>query len=276
LNVLVVKSDGTGKKRALERAISICNADLILVTDADCTVPAHWIQAHVRAYNDPQITYVAGMVDAIESEGISAVAAIENIFLQIISTGLGKLRVPFLSNGANMSFRKSWFENSGGFQGDELASGDDVRLLMRAAAQPHSIAWLSGTCVVRTTAAQTFGDQVTQRSRWLSKLTKMQGCFAWMAGSALLAVQMIVPLFIMRLVVFGETESALTVTVILKSFIELLLLSLAVPFFKRPVLLLFYPLAVIVYPAVAVASFIKALSGSTTWKGRTLRSGIHE
>jgi hypothetical protein len=80
----------------------------------------------------------------------------------------------------------------------------------------------------------------------------------------------------MRLVVFGETESALTVTVILKSFIELLLLSLAVPFFKRPVLLLFYPLAVIVYPAVAVASFIKALSGSTTWKGRTLRSGIHE
>ena len=276
LNVRLVKSDGIGKKHALTRAISMCNADIIIVTDADCTVPANWIHVHVTAYNEPQIVYVAGMVDAIESEGISAVVAIENIFLQIVSAGLGKLGFPFLSNGANMSFRKSWFESSGGFQGDELASGDDVYLLKRAAARPNSIAWLSGICVVRTRAAITFGDQVAQRSRWLSKILKMQGTFAILAGSALLAVQMIVPLFVIRLVVFGEMESALTVAVILKSFIELLLLSLAVPFFKRPVLLLFYPLAVIVYPAVAVISFVKVLSGNTQWKGRTLRNGRHE
>jgi len=276
LNVRVFNSDGIGKKHALTRAIAMSSADIILVTDADCTLPANWIQAHVKAYNDPQINYVAGMVDVMESEGISAVAAIENIFLQIASTGLGKLGIPFLSNGANMSFRKSWFDNSGGFQGDESASGDDVRLLMRAAAQPHSIAWLACTSVVRTTAAATVVEQVNQRSRWLSKLLKMQGPLAMLSGSVLLTVQIIVPLFIIRLVAFGEAESALTVAVFLKSFIELLLLSLAVPFFKRPVLLLFYPLAVIVYPAVAVTSFVKALSGKTKWKGRTLRNGVHE
>ncbi|MFM2017318.1 MAG: hypothetical protein RL007_974 [Bacteroidota bacterium] len=276
LSVRVVNSDGIGKKHALTRGIAMSSADIILVTDADCMVPANWIQTHVKAYTDLHIIYVAGMVDAIKSDGISAVAAIENIFLQIASTGFGKLGVPFLSNGANMSFRKSWFESSGGFHGDELASGDDVGLLMRAAAQPGSIAWLSGTSVVRTTAARTFGDQVTQRSRWLSKLVRMQGPIAWLAGSALLAVQMIVPWFIIRLVVFGETETALSLALILKSFIELLLLSLAVPFFKRPVLLLFYPLAMIVYPAIAVTSFIKALSGKTKWKGRTLRNGVHE
>ncbi len=276
LNVRVVNSDGTGKKHALTRAIAMSEADIILVTDADCMVSANWIHTHLKTYTDPKIIYVAGMVDAFESEGISAVAAIENIFLQIASTGFGKLGIPFLSNGANMSFRKSWFESSGGFQGDEMASGDDVRLLMRAAAQPRSIVWLSGTSVVRTKAARTFSEQVAQRSRWLSKLINMQGPITWLAGSALLAVQMIVPLFIIRLMVFGETETALTLALILKSFIELLLLSLAVPFFKRPVLLVFYPLAMIVYPAIAVTSFIRALSGKTKWKGRTLRNGVHE
>lgn len=276
LSVRVIKSDGTGKKHALTRAIAMSSSDIILVTDADCTLPADWIHTHVKTYNDPQIIYVAGMVDVMESEGISAVAAIENIFLQTASTGLGKLGIPFLSNGANMSFRKSWFDNWGGFQGDESASGDDVRLLIRAAARPHSIAWLSRTSVVRTAAAVTFGEQVNQRSRWLSKLLKMQGPLAWLSGSVLLTVQMIVPLFVIRLVVFGEAESALTVAVILKSFIELLLLSLTIPIFQRPILLLFYPLAMIVYPAVAVISLVKALGGKTKWKGRILRNGVHE
>ncbi|MCK6640302.1 MAG: glycosyltransferase [Bacteroidia bacterium] len=275
LNITVAASSGIGKKKALSTAIAQSTSDVIIVTDADCTVAPDWVAAHVNEYANPQTNFVAGMVNSWESGGLSFASATENVFLQIVSTGLGKLRKPIMCNGANMSFRRNWFMHSGGFEGDQLASGDDIRLLTRASSEGDSIEWLGRRGIVFTRASESFRDIVLQRSRWLSKTVKMQGSLAWVAGVLLLCIQLIVPLFILQIAVFGVAETGLTIGFILKSGIEVLLLSLAVPFFKRPVLLLFYPLSVIIYPFVAVTSLVAAMIGRTEWKGRVLRNGMH-
>lgn len=275
LNFNVVLSAGTGKKKALRTAIDRSTADLILVTDADCTVPEDWVASHLSAYGNSQTNFVAGMVNVEGRGGLSFAAATENVFLQIVSTGFGKLRNPIMCNGANMSFRRNWFMRSGAFEADEPASGDDVRLLMHASTQRDSIVWLFDKGIVSTRAEESFRDIVLQRSRWLSKTVKMQSPISWAAGILLLCIQFILPLFILQIGVFGVGESTLTIALVLKSGIELLLLSLAVPFFKRPVLLLFYPLSAILYPLIAVASLVITINGRTEWKGRVLRNGMH-
>jgi poly-beta-1,6-N-acetyl-D-glucosamine synthase len=183
--------------------------------------------------------------------------------------------MPIMCNGANMSFRRNWFTQSGAFEGDDLASGDDIRLLARASTQSDSIVWLGNRAVVSTRAEETFGSIVSQRSRWLSKLFKMQGSISWATGILLLCIQLILPLFILQIGVFGVAESTLTSAFVLKSGIELLLLSLAVPFFRRPVLLLFYPLSAILYPVIAMATLVTMMNGRAEWKGRVLRNGVH-
>jgi hypothetical protein len=53
-----------------------------------------------------------------------------------------------------------------------------------------------------------------------------------------------------------------------KMLIDLLLLSLAVPFFREPRLLLLAPSGEVFYPFLALFSTIARLSGSFSWKGR--------
>jgi hypothetical protein len=53
-----------------------------------------------------------------------------------------------------------------------------------------------------------------------------------------------------------------------KMLIDLLLLSLAVPFFREPRLLLLAPAGGLFYPFLSSVSALAGLAGSFNWKGR--------
>lgn len=276
LNVQVFKSECKGKKAALSLGISKATSEIILVTDADCKVSPEWISVHKSEYSSGQTGFTAGMVNIVGDGIFSMLSVAENIFLQIVTTGFGKLGAPFICNGANISFRRTWFLETGGFSNDRFASGDDIVLLQRAMKQGLGIRWIGNKGVVESFASPTLGVAVDQRARWLSKLFHLQNNSSLMSGILLALVQLTVPVFIFQLAAFGEAGKVLTAAVILKSCIEVLLLSLAVPFHKRPEVILFYPLAAILYPLIAFGALVKALSGKTRWKGRELRNGVYE
>ena len=91
-------------------------------------------------------------------------------------TGAGiAARTTRLCNGANLAYPKAVFAEVGGYANNEnLASGDDMFLLHKIAAQyPDSIRFLkSNTATILTEPKHDWRDFVAQRLRWGTKNTQ--------------------------------------------------------------------------------------------------------
>ncbi len=49
-NILIINNKGTGKKQALRTGIQAAKGDLIITTDADCTMGKSWIRTIAAFY----------------------------------------------------------------------------------------------------------------------------------------------------------------------------------------------------------------------------------
>ncbi|MEM7038037.1 MAG: glycosyltransferase, partial [Bacteroidota bacterium] len=142
------------KKAAVAAGIAAAKGEIILTTDADCTMGPGWISAMVAQFR-PEVGMVSGPV-LLESETtFGHFQALE--FMGLIAVGAGAIEAgtPNMCNGANLAYRKAVFEEVGGFAGiDHIASGDDELLMHKIAAETNYIgafAKCSGA-VVRTAA----------------------------------------------------------------------------------------------------------------------------
>lgn len=81
----------------------------------------------------------------------------------------------YLANGANLSFRKEAFVQTGGYVGNEnIASGDDIFLINKIGnAYPGSIRFISDQSAIAITKPEKSWDCLWyQRIRWASKSSK--------------------------------------------------------------------------------------------------------
>jgi len=96
----------------------------------------------------------------------------ENACLQVIALASAKHKQPLLCSGANLLFRKSIWEQVGGYEHhNHIPSGDDV-LLMQSF-QDHAptkvCAHFEKSNVVRTQSVNNWKSWFLQRRRWASK-----------------------------------------------------------------------------------------------------------
>lgn len=160
-----------GKKHALTAGIKAARFDLILTTDADCTLGNQWLQSFNNAFDD-SMNVVAGPVSI---EGAGLFARLQQVeFAGLI--GFGAVTIhhenPSMCSGANLGFRKRAFEDVGGYENNLFTpSGDDEFLLyniMRAF--PQSARFLKQEkAIVHTKAHLNLTSFLNQRIRWTSK-----------------------------------------------------------------------------------------------------------
>lgn len=272
----LLNSAGSGKKAALETGINAAEAEIILVTDGDSIPQADWISSYSHHFTDPSVFFVAGLVNACDGNSVlRQTLTTELIFLQVASAGLFELRKPAMCNGANMGFTKRFFVESGGFSKDEYASGDDIALLQKAVARDiNGIRWnYAHGSVVTTRMASTWAEAVRQRQRWLSKIRSYSGIGLLFTAPLFLLVQLLLAGALVACWVYGSVANPFVVAFGIKIGVELLLLSLAAPFFGEKKTIPLFPVSLFVYCFISLAAVLRLASGNVQWKGRTWRNG---
>jgi biofilm PGA synthesis N-glycosyltransferase PgaC len=159
-----------GKPAAIALGIEKSGGDIILCTDADCTVPSGWIASMVRCF-EPSIAFVAGPV--LEQPSGSFLSHIESLeFLGLITTGAGLIGsgTPIICNGANIAYRRAAFQQVNGY-GNGPGSCDDETLMQRIVTRRvgRVVFNVDPRAIVTTLTPPTLRAFWRQRTRWAAK-----------------------------------------------------------------------------------------------------------
>lgn len=164
------------KKAALATGIAHSRGKLIVTTDADCVAPNSWL-LHIAALYELKnpVMIVAPVIYTTDTSVLQLFQLIDFMSMQGITAAAHRLKLGNMSNGANLAFSKTAYDDVGGYDGiDHLASGDDYLLMMKMSKFiPPSISYLKSQHAVVTTAPQlSWKGFLQQRIRWASKSGK--------------------------------------------------------------------------------------------------------
>lgn len=170
-NTHLLRAQLHGKKAALQQAIRSTRNELILCTDADCTLPPQWAHTIIQSYTHQDFDIL--ILPVTMTQGTNLVAQITRLeFLTLVSSGLALAGIshPIMCNGANLAFRRSaWIQVQDQLH-NHLISGDDVFLLHAIKQQGGKIHALTHpNLIVSTQPTTTLSAFMRQRTRWGSK-----------------------------------------------------------------------------------------------------------
>ncbi|HMT29692.1 MAG TPA: glycosyltransferase [Bacteroidia bacterium] len=267
------KTDLTGKKAALERAIAISRGELILTTDADCIPTTNWIESFVNVYTATHAKMITGFVKMNAGKSVFLkLQALE--FLSLSGTGMVSVinEKPLMCNGANLAFSKESFLQAGGYSyGKNHPSGDDTFLMLKLAKEGSgSVVFNKNRDSIMTTVpAETVNSFLSQRIRWAAKVKYYdENYIKWTGGFIFLVNFLILALIILTSLKLFSCEM-LFILWILKSIGDLLFLGTVCTFAEQRNLLFVFLPAQLIYPLYSVAGAILAsVRNGFVWKGR--------
>ncbi len=171
-NLKVLRSKGQGKKMAIATGVDSVQGELILTTDADCSMGKSWISTVASFYRIHQPDMIICPVVIESSPGFHGkFQELEFLSLQGVTAGTVEGGNGTMCNGANLAYTKEVFLKQSGNLHYEIQSGDDVFLMHSLKKNKGSkIMWLeSAEATIKTSFAEGISAFLDQRSRWISK-----------------------------------------------------------------------------------------------------------
>lgn len=156
-----------GKSGALDHGINHAKGEIIMMTDADCTVHKGWITSIVNEFEDPHVGLVPSFT-IINAESIfETVQEVEWIYMHsMASAGVG-LNMPLGCFGNNLSVRKSVYNELGGYSGIKFSVTEDLALEQAVHKIGKKIRYsVKEESLVTTLPCHTFGEYMSQHRRW--------------------------------------------------------------------------------------------------------------
>jgi cellulose synthase/poly-beta-1,6-N-acetylglucosamine synthase-like glycosyltransferase len=159
----------TGKQAALDLAIAAARGDVLLFTDADCTLPEGWAEEMVAPFADPSVGVVLGRVRLPAQRGfLPRFQAFEQPLINqynIAPVGVGGA---FGCFGNNLAVRREAALAVGGFRGLGWSVTEDTTLLtaIRDLGRWKVRAVVSAAGTVTTAAKPDWRSYVEQHTRW--------------------------------------------------------------------------------------------------------------
>ncbi len=160
------------KINALEIGVRNTSSELILTTDADCTVGPRWISSLVKCFDD-SIGVVSGLTIFGNPENISPLLfGFQYLdFFSQTACGAGAIGMNSVNNcnGSNMAFRRAAFDEAGGYAPiSRINSGSDSLLAQRIVA---TTSWRMNFAYkpeshVTTLPLRSWTHVLHQRMRW--------------------------------------------------------------------------------------------------------------
>jgi len=271
IKILHVPDNESGKKYAINMAVSEAEGDIILASDADCSFASSWVRTIVSYFSDNDVNLVSGPVFFNKQSGFfQSFQALE--FASLIGSGAGAIGInqPIFCNGANMAYRKDVFLELSDFKKDDLVSGDDVFLLHNIKAKyPKSILFAKDQkAIVLTDSMQNFRDFFNQRKRWTAKSSTYQDIASVYTSYLVLFTNVIFSSFFV-IYLFGNISfQYFLFFYILKFVTDLCLLYPTVTFFKRKELIKWVFIFELVYSFYIILIVFLSFTNKFEWKDR--------
>jgi cellulose synthase/poly-beta-1,6-N-acetylglucosamine synthase-like glycosyltransferase len=263
------------KNKAIARGIQQSTGELMVTTDADCTMGKHWLQSIVFQYQDLGKKFISSPVCFYKEQNFfQKIQSLEFVFLTAVGASGIFLKRPFSCNGANLAYTKTLFQEVGGFSGiDHLASGDDELLMHKVfALSPDLISFTKNKdAIVYTTAKKTIRSLYNQRRRWASKSIKYQNKYIVVTVVAIWALHVLLA----GLLLAGFFNPSLWV-IFLQGFVGKILfegLFLVSPtrFYGKFRYITFLPVLEIIYIYYMSLIGLMGNTGKYYWKGRKVQ-----
>jgi cellulose synthase/poly-beta-1,6-N-acetylglucosamine synthase-like glycosyltransferase len=277
------------KKKAIELAIAQSTGELIVTTDADCTVPPLWLQTIVAFYEKERPAFIAAPVSFLPSpsgEGLGVrllkiFQALDFMTLQGITGASVHKKMHTMCNGANLAYERSAFYEVDGFKNiDHIASGDDMLLMHKIYERyPERVLFLkSRDAIVQTAPVQTIRQFFNQRIRWASKADKYTDkrifpvlLLVYLFNVLLLILPIIAVFAHSSFVILHSPFVFWLLLLTLKTIAELYFLYPVAKFFNKTILLWWFPLAQPFHILYTVIAGWLGKFGNYTWKGRNVK-----
>jgi len=174
LRLLNLSEDLKGKKAALELGVNSAKTEYIWTLDADVDLKDFRVEEFLRFQSSLKTDMVILPVRMKSGKGfLKTLQALEWRYLQFLTWGSARMKMPMMCNGANLVFkRKLFLENIESHR--SVSSGDDMFLLSHVLKKNGSfdVCWESFG-VVEITAVSSWVEAISQRLRWAGKTAKL-------------------------------------------------------------------------------------------------------
>jgi len=253
-----------GKTLAIANAIEFVSNEIILTTDADCTVSPTWAKRLASYYIDDRVALVNGITNQFEIDNFSGMQSVDFIILLSTASGTINIGKPMSCIGNNMSYRKSVYEEVGGYENLKFSVTEDFRLLMAIdKLKKYKILYpIDKESLVTSKACSTVKELYHQKKRW-----SVGGLDSEPAGLALITSAFLTNLMMLLSIFFFS--KAIIPLIVFKLLIDYFFIA---PVFKKLELklelkhFLIFELYYISY--VVVMPFILIFTRKVIWKER--------
>lgn len=266
-----------GKKAAITFGVSMSRFPYILCTDADGVVSMDWLSLHGSKFKQDN----TALNTAVVLPGTDGSVLTHFQFLDFVATmaitANGIFRKSyFLANGANISFKKTAFNEVKGYEGNEhLASGDDVFLINKLATSAiGKIGFIKSSDGVVTTKSETsWSSLIQQRKRWATKSLKM-GDHQISKIQAFIFIYCLIILLFTFVGIFysGWLLTAGLAALMIKMVTDYYFLSSLCRYFaKTKVMKSFLPCFFLYFIHILLSGMYALMPSDFEWKGREVR-----
>jgi poly-beta-1,6-N-acetyl-D-glucosamine synthase len=267
--------DSQGKKEALKRAIALAKGDVIVTTDADCTMGKQWIKQISDKFGQDDIRLVIGPVALRYDDGsvFSMLQTLEFMSLTGSTGGSAGTGHPIMCNGANLAVRASTLsECINDIKGQGYASGDDMFLLQAIQKRfPGKTAFLKNReAIVKTIPVKNLKAFFQQRARWAGKSLGYTDVFTVATGITVLLTNCLIVLTTVAGIVYTPLLWVAMVILGIKSIVDFILIAMVARFQNATNLLVLFPLMALLYPFYAIATVLHSALFNKAWKGRII------
>jgi 1,2-diacylglycerol 3-beta-glucosyltransferase len=117
-----------GKTNALAHALKIAKGEIILTTDADCAPQKSWVKTIV-SYFQKDVAVVLGFTTQSGVTPFYGMQAMDFLYLQTVASGGANFNKPTSCIGNNMAYRKSAYDEVGGYENIAFSITEDMKLM---------------------------------------------------------------------------------------------------------------------------------------------------
>jgi 1,2-diacylglycerol 3-beta-glucosyltransferase len=257
-----------GKTNAVMSAIEKSRGEVLLFTDADCSVPSAWVENTVAHYADPSVGVAAGFTSLLGETPFQEMQALDWFVLTSVAAATTMLGFPVTAVGTNLSVRREAYDSVGGYRKIPFSVTEDYALFHAVTASGKWKARfpMIRETLVRSTACVDVKQLFSQKLRWFTGGRGMD------AKSLLIFSFPYVFNFLILLAVFAAPWWAVSLAIAAKLAVDLILCLPAVLTFRRQSLLFVYPLfEVYYYIYVLLFPPLVLFASEITWKDRKFK-----
>lgn len=259
------ESNLVGKVRALSYGISKSNGELLMMTDADCTVNKNWLSESSNYYND-NIGLICGFTGIDYSYGLfSKLQALDWIYLQALASASSGINLQLSCIGNNLSISAEAFNSIGGYEKLKFSVTEDLALLRRIKTEKkYNVVYpVNYACLVKTLPCSDLKELYRQKKRWFRGGTDIN----WLGY--LLGFLLYVSNFVLLTGYLYLSSFVYLISVILKVISELMIILPVYRKLKYTQLLMYFPLFQLYFAAYGLLLPFTFIFGyKIVWKDR--------